>query len=196
SRAGDLRKPEAQAVFHGAGDGAAAPLRCLRLHRKTESRQGWTVHGQSRVGFALGSNQLRPEALGMGHPESGFRDVPPAAGGSLTCGALPGFRLGILSSEREAHSVHAERVSGGVRAAKIRNFRVHDLRHTFASWLVQGGVPLLEVAKLLGHSTIEMTERYAHLAPENLKAAVGVLDRLRNSYVDRADAVVALKVSA
>jgi len=67
---------------------------------------------------------------------------------------------------------------------------------TFASWLMQGGVPLLEVAKLLGHSTIEMTARYAHLAPENLKAAVGVLDRLRSGYVDRADAVVALKLSA
>jgi len=38
--------------------------------------------------------------------------------------------------------------------------------------------------------------RTAHLAPENLKAAVGVLDRLRSGYVDRADAVVALKVSA
>ncbi len=62
--------------------------------------------------------------------------------------------------------------------------------------LVQGGVPLLEVAKLLGHSTIEMTERYAHLAPENLKAAVGVLDRLRSGYVERADAVVSLKVTA
>ena len=46
------------------------------------------------------------------------------------------------------------------------------------------------------HSTIEMTERYAHLAPENLKVAVGVLDRLRSGYVDRADAVVALKVGA
>lgn len=62
------------------------------------------------------------------------------------------------------------------------HLRVHDLRHTCASWLVQAGVPLLEVSKLLGHSTIEMTERYAHLAPENLKAAVGVLDRLRSGY--------------
>ena len=82
------------------------------------------------------------------------------------------------------------------KRAKIADFRVHDLRHTFASSLVQGGVPSLEVAKLLGHSTIEMTERYAHVSPENLKAAVGVLDRLRSGYVDRADAVVALKVSA
>src|SRR6266513_3863224 len=80
--------------------------------------------------------------------------------------------------------------------ARIKGFRVHDLRHTFASWLVQGAVPLLEVAKLLGHSTIEMTERYAHLAPENLKAAVGVLDRLRSGYVERADGVVSLKASA
>jgi integrase len=51
-------------------------------------------------------------------------------------------------------------------------------RHTYTSWLVKAGVPLLEVSKLLGHSTIEMTERYVHLAPENLKAGVSVLDRL------------------
>ena len=41
---------------------------------------------------------------------------------------------------------------------------------------------MLEVSKLLAHSTIEMTERYAHLALENLKAAVGVPDRLRSGY--------------
>ena len=68
------------------------------------------------------------------------------------------------------------------RRARLTDLRVHDLRHTCASWLVQAGIPLLEVSKLLGHSTIEMTERYAHLAPENLKAAVGVLDRLRSGY--------------
>jgi integrase len=70
--------------------------------------------------------------------------------------------------------------------AGIKDFRVHDLR-TFASWLVSEGVPLAEVRDLLGHSTIEMTERYAHLAPDNHVRAVSVLDRLsRSSHADGA----------
>ena len=45
------------------------------------------------------------------------------------------------------------------------DFHIDDLRHTFASWLVMEGVPLFEVSKLLRHASIQMTERYAHLAP-------------------------------
>jgi integrase len=41
----------------------------------------------------------------------------------------------------------------------------HALRHTAASWMVQDGVPLYEVAKILGHGTVYVTERYAHLVP-------------------------------
>lgn len=47
----------------------------------------------------------------------------------------------------------------------------HSLRHTFASWLVQRGTPLYTVAKLMGHSTLEMTQRYSHLAPDTLQKA-------------------------
>jgi len=61
------------------------------------------------------------------------------------------------------------------RRLGIENFHIHDLRHTFASWLVMEGVPLFEVSKLLRHASIQMTERYAHLAPDYLHDAVASL---------------------
>jgi len=48
---------------------------------------------------------------------------------------------------------------------------IHTCRHTFASWLVQKGTPLYTVSKLMGHSSLKMTERYAHLAPDTERAA-------------------------
>lgn len=67
------------------------------------------------------------------------------------------------------------------KRAEISNFRVHDMRHTCASWLVSAGVPAFEVKELLGHSSIEMTERYSHLAPENLRSVANTLDRLQSA---------------
>lgn len=64
-----------------------------------------------------------------------------------------------------------------LESAGIDDFHIHDLRHTFASWLVSEGVELIKVRDLLGHSSIKMTERYAHLMPERLLDAVEVLDR-------------------
>ena len=74
-------------------------------------------------------------------------------------------------------------------AAGVVNFRVHDLRHTCASWLVSAGQPLPAVRDLLGHSTVKMTERYAHLAPENVRVAVNVLDSVsRSGHVNEHEA--------
>lgn len=56
------------------------------------------------------------------------------------------------------------------------NIHFHTLRHSFASCLVQRGVSIYEVSKLLGHSDIKVTEIYAHLKPENLRNAVELLN--------------------
>lgn len=53
----------------------------------------------------------------------------------------------------------------------------HTLRHTFASWLVEGGVSLYEVKELMGHADFGMTQRYSHLSPEGLRTAIAVLEK-------------------
>jgi len=59
--------------------------------------------------------------------------------------------------------------------ADVHDFRFHDLRHDFASRLVMKEVDLYRVKELLGHGSIEITQRYAHLAPHTLAEAVEVL---------------------
>ena len=90
-----------------------------------------------------------------------------------------------------------------LRRARITNFRWHDLRHTCASWMVQAGRPLQEVKDDLGHKTLAVTLRYAHLAPENLRKAAASLDNILPSSLSTpkahepiTNAVPSMKVKA
>ena len=61
-------------------------------------------------------------------------------------------------------------------ATGIERFRAQDLRHTFASWLIQGGVPVEEVRRLMGHQSILTTQRYVHLAEMPTAKILAALD--------------------
>ncbi len=65
-----------------------------------------------------------------------------------------------------------------LKRAEIEDFHFHDLRHTFATRLVQAGVDLYKVQRLLGHKSPTMTQRYAHHYPESLRDGVEILDRV------------------
>jgi integrase len=64
------------------------------------------------------------------------------------------------------------------RVARLKNLRLHDLRHSFASFLVNGGVSLYVVQGLLGHTQPRMTQRYAHLAQDTLLTAAEVVGQV------------------
>lgn len=71
-----------------------------------------------------------------------------------------------------------------VWAAGIANLRFHDLRHTFASQMAMSGVDLKTVGELLGHKSMRMTERYAHLSQKHKAAAVARLDGIFAGSMD------------
>ena len=82
-----------------------------------------------------------------------------------------------FTSENRRQKI-SRNASSAMKAVGIFDATFHTLRHTAASWMVGAGVPLYEVQAILGHSTPMLTQRYAHLAPGQLKRAVMMLDGL------------------
>ena len=77
--------------------------------------------------------------------------------------SVRGAREGLVFTKADGRRWGKIRTSfeSAVEAAKVDDFRFHDLRHTFASWAVQRGASLHELKDLLGHSSLAMVMRYA-----------------------------------
>lgn len=122
--------------------------------------------------LALQPDQVRSGILSLTHDtKSGKpRGIPlPPEAARIAAKRLPW----ALSRDQLRDRYVAAREAAGLPQA-----RWHDLRHTYASWLVQAGQPLTAVRDLLGHSSLIVTTRYAHLAPSHLVAAVATLPQL------------------
>lgn len=104
-----------------------------------------------------------------------FQDMPTGSPSSLLFPSREGKLLtGVDISKTFARCVNAVGLNKSV--IDRRNKVVfHTLRHTFASWLAIDGVPLYTISELMGHSTLEMTKRYAHLCPDSKRDAVAKL---------------------
>lgn len=153
----------------------------IRLALHTGMRKGELLNLEwARVDF--GARLLHLEAK---HTKTASRRTVPLNEGAL--GALRGrlaFRamhcpgspwvFSHQDGKRIGDIKHA--FATACRRSGIEDFRIHDLRHTCAAWLIQAGASLAEVRDVLGHSTVRMTERYAHLAPENIRSALARLD--------------------
>lgn len=117
----------------------------------------------------------------IGTPKSGHaREIPL---GDEVLKALKSHRhlrghLVFCTMEGEVFTVGEPRywLERYCRKAGLREMGWHALRHTFASHLAMRGAPLKAIQDLLGHATIQMTMRYAHLAPEVARDAVRLLD--------------------
>jgi integrase len=95
----------------------------------------------------------------------------------------PARRQGLCFRKRDDRAWGQIRTAfeNAVRRAGLKDVRFHDLRHTTASHLVMRGASLRDVQEILGHRDLKMTQRYAHLSPAHLRAAVDRLDGLCGS---------------
>lgn len=90
-----------------------------------------------------------------------------------------GHRDHVFTYEgRAVDQVNTKAWRAALKRAGIKDFRWHDLRHTFATWHREAGTPTHELQRLGGWKTQSMVERYAHIAPEGLQFAASRLDRL------------------
>lgn len=111
----------------------------------------WIYPDQAKAGRAIGIplNQAAMHVLEV----RGGRQV-----GNVFCN----------TKGRPIQGINSRIWAEALKTAGIDNFRWHDLRHTWASWLVQNGTPLAALKEMGGWESLEMVQRYAHLAPEHL----------------------------
>lgn len=90
----------------------------------------------------------------------------------------PKDRIGLVFDTTN----HKRRWADAMKAAKMVDFKFHDLRHTFGSWARINGADLLDICEALAHSSVSVTQRYAHVKPDSQTTA---FDRVADAFASQ-----------
>ena len=177
-RARFLDKDEIQRLVEVAAP-HLRPIIIMALHTGMRRGEIFGLRWES-VDFERGVIRIEESKNGEGRyvPISGelraiLKDLPSRRAGGLV---FPSPATGSDGEERPLRDIKTA-FRRAVCAAGIVDFRFHDLRHTFASHLVMNGADLNTVRELLGHKSLKMTLRYAHLSSAHKDRAIGLIDR-------------------
>ena len=125
---------------------------------------------------------LETERITLQETKNGERRVVPLVGPALDL-----MRRRFASRSPEATFIFESRKHGDARfprkawtdavsAAELEDFRFHDLRHSAASYLAMGGASIVELADILGHKTLQMVQRYAHLSEPHTRKVLASMN--------------------
>ncbi len=163
----ELARLHAALNRHAGRKGDQQQADMIRLLLLTGCRRGEII--------ALRWTEVRDGMLALADSKTGPRTVPLGSRARTILDRQPrGESPFVFPSPRDPARPRSPELSLWYRVrreAGIEDCRLHDLRHTVASHAVMNGVPLPVVSRLLGHSTVRMTLRYAHLADRDIEAA-------------------------
>ena len=194
-RLSKLREPPGRSRFLSADE----RTRLLRACRQSPNQDLYTT-----VVLAISTGARRMEVMGLRWQDvdlkRGLITLHLTKNGTRRAIPLQGHALKLLKARYRHHDDHRDdlgdngllfpgrrnpkkpanlRVSweNALAAAGVENFRWHDLRHTAASYLAMHGATLVEISEILGHRSLEMVKRYAHLSVEHTTGVVAKMNR-------------------
>lgn len=146
-----------------------------------DKRMAWMHPDETKAGNAIGV-PLNETACGILRKQQGLHKR------WVFVHTTPGYRSdGTKTAAVRKMRTDSNRAwKGALKRAGISNFRFHDLRHTWASWLVQSGVSLLALKEMGGWETLEMVQRYAHLSAGHLTEHASKIDAIIGRNVTNA----------
>ena len=153
------------------------PAFIASLHTGLRASEQWNLTW-SDIDLERKTLTVRKQKSGKGERHIRLNQVVVAALEGLRKDAdIDGVPSGVpfLNSRGTPMTTHRDWFDPAVEEAKVPNYSWHKNRHTFASRLAMGSVDIRTIAQLMGHGTIQMTMRYAHLSPDHNQSAV---DRL------------------